>query len=116
MPELELCCLWPFMRCLFLARTYLLRGTSLVVLTLQNAVLILVMRYARTRPGDMFYSTTAVVMAEVFKTTGCLVIISFQEGGFYGLMRHLNWVRYNMVNCRGESCAGAFWVNALMND
>jgi len=80
---------------LFAARAYLLRATSLVVLTLQNAVLILVMRYARTRPGDMFYSTTAVVMAEVFKTTGCIVIITGEQGGFYGLLHHLNRVRYS---------------------
>ena len=38
---------------------------SLVTLTGQNAVLGLSMRYARTRPGDMFISTTAVLMAEL---------------------------------------------------
>jgi len=64
----------------------------LVILTLQNALLILVMRYARTRAGDMFYSTTAVVMAEIFKTFGCLLIISVQERGFHGLLHHLNRV------------------------
>jgi len=52
------------------------------------------MRYARTRPGDMFYSTTAVVMAEICKTTGCLIIIFFEEGGCRGLLRHLNQVKY----------------------
>jgi len=69
-----------------------------VVLTLQNASLILIMRYARTRPGDMFYSTTAVVMAEVFKTVGCLLIIFSQEGGsFRGLLDHLNRVQLTGV-------------------
>ena len=38
---------------------------SLVTLTGQNAVLGLSMRYARTRPGDMFISTTAVAMSEL---------------------------------------------------
>ena len=87
-----------FLRCAFVDRSYLLRGTSLVVLTLQNTILILVMRYARTRAGDMFYFTTAVVMAEVFKTTSCLVIILFQEGSWYGLLHHLDRVisRYNI--------------------
>ena len=66
-----------------------------MILTLQNAILILVMRYARTRPGDMFYSTTAVVMAEIFKTTGCLIIITCQEGGVHGLLHHLNRVKLN---------------------
>lgn len=37
---------------------------SLITLTGQNALLGLSMRYARTRPGDMFISTTAVLMAE----------------------------------------------------
>ena len=78
--------------CYISARAYLLRGTSLVVLTLQNACLILIMRYARTRPGDMFYSTTAVVMAEIFKTTGCLLIILWQEGSMRGLLHHLDRV------------------------
>ena len=38
---------------------------SLVTLTGQNALLGLSMRFARTRPGDMFISTTAVFMAEI---------------------------------------------------
>jgi UDP-galactose transporter len=70
--------------------TYMLRCTSLVVLTLQNALLILIMRYARTRDGDMFFATTAVVSAEVFKTVGCLFIIWWQEGSLSALVHHLN--------------------------
>jgi len=70
----------------------MLRCTSLVVLTLQNAVLILIMRYARTRPGDMFYSSTAVVAAELLKTIGCLFIILLEEGSIRGLWNHLNQV------------------------
>ena len=41
-----------------------LKYISLVTLTGQNALLGLSMRYARTRPGEMFISTTAVLMAE----------------------------------------------------
>ena len=33
---------------------------SLVTLTLQNAALGLSMRYARTRPGDLFLSSTGI--------------------------------------------------------
>jgi len=100
---------------------FILRGTSLVILTIQNAALILIMRYARTRTGDMFYSTTAVVMAEVFKTTGCLLIISCQEGGFSGLMHHLNRVKLNKCHiyihfavnilCRFNRAAVAVWLS-----
>lgn len=34
------------------------RYVSLITLTLQNAILGLSMRYARTRPGDLFLSST----------------------------------------------------------
>ncbi|XP_050412815.2 UDP-galactose translocator, partial [Patella vulgata] len=59
-----------------------LKYVSLLVLTLQNAALILVMRYTRTRTGDMFVSSTAVVMSEMCKFFTCVVIITVQEGGF----------------------------------
>ena len=58
----------------------LLKYTSLVTLTLQNAVLGLSMRYARTRAGDMFLSSTAVVMSEVVKLFTCLVFVYQEEG------------------------------------
>ncbi|KAI2599363.1 solute carrier family 35 member A2, partial [Homo sapiens] len=44
-----------------------LKYISLAVLVVQNASLILSIRYARTLPGDRFFATTAVVMAEVLK-------------------------------------------------
>lgn len=61
-------------------KTTLLKYTSLVVLTLQNAILGLSMRYARTRSGDMFLSSTAVVMSEVVKLLTCLVFVYQEEG------------------------------------
>jgi len=68
-----------------------LKYVSLVILALQNAALIIVMRYVRTRPGDMFASTTAVVMTEVFKVVACLVIIWLEEGmSVRGCCSHLN--------------------------
>ncbi|XP_041348832.1 UDP-galactose translocator-like [Gigantopelta aegis] len=67
---------------------------SLVVLTVQNALLILVMRYVRTRPGDMFLSTSAVVMTEVFKVGCSLMLILLQEGG---VMAMLHQIYYNII-------------------
>ncbi|XP_063236408.1 UDP-galactose translocator [Bacillus rossius redtenbacheri] len=58
-----------------------LKYVSLVTLTLQNAVLGLSMRYARTRPGDMFLSSTAVLLSEVVKLGTCLVLVYLEEGG-----------------------------------
>ncbi|XP_013408278.1 UDP-N-acetylglucosamine transporter isoform X2 [Lingula anatina] len=67
-----------------------LKSVSLVTLTFQNGALTLVSRYARTRPGNMFFSTTAVVMAELFKCVSCLFIIMGQEGGIRPWARRLN--------------------------
>ncbi|CAL7944466.1 unnamed protein product [Xylocopa violacea] len=40
------------------------------------------MRYARTRSGDMFLSSTAVLMAEVVKLLTCLILVFIEEGNF----------------------------------
>jgi len=62
-----------------------------MVLALQNASLIVVMRYVRTRPGDMFASTTAVVMSEIVKVITCFVVIWYEEGmSVRGCFAHLN--------------------------
>ncbi|XP_075153094.1 UDP-galactose transporter [Haematobia irritans] len=57
-----------------------LKYISLITLTLQNAILGLSMRYARTRPGDIFLSSTAVLMSEVVKLLTCLVLVFNEEG------------------------------------
>ncbi|XP_011313955.1 UDP-galactose translocator [Fopius arisanus] len=57
-----------------------LKYISLVTLTLQNALVGLSMRYARTRSGDMFLASTAVVMAEVVKCVTCLILVYLEEG------------------------------------
>ncbi|XP_048511112.1 UDP-galactose translocator isoform X1 [Athalia rosae] len=68
----------------------ILKYVSLVTLTLQNAVLGLSMRYARTRAGDMFLSSTAVVMAEAVKLATCLILVYVEEGNFRKFLRTLN--------------------------
>lgn len=59
-----------------------LKYVSLITLTLQNAIVGLSMRYARTRSGDMFISSTAVVMAEIVKLVTCLILVLVEEGSF----------------------------------
>jgi len=61
-----------------------LKYLSLVTLTGQNAVLGLSMRYARTRPGDMFISTTAVFFAELVKLLTCLGLVWNAEDRSFG--------------------------------
>lgn len=56
-----------------------LKLVTLMTLTLQNAMVALSMRYSRTRPGDMFISSTAVVMAEVVKLLVCLTLVYHYE-------------------------------------
>ena len=68
-----------FVCVLVVGTSLLIRWVSLVVLVVQNASLVLVMRYARTRPGNMFISTTAVVMAELMKLTVCLAVTVYEN-------------------------------------
>lgn len=56
-----------------------MKVVSLVTLTVQNAAVALSMRYARTRTGDMFIASTAVLMAEVFKCVASLLLVLKQE-------------------------------------
>ncbi|XP_068104911.1 UDP-galactose translocator [Hyperolius riggenbachi] len=58
-----------------------LKYLSLAVLVVQNASLILSIRYARTLPGERFFATTAVVMAEILKGITCLLLMLVQKKG-----------------------------------
>ena len=69
---------------------------SLVLLTLQNAVLILVMRYATTRAGEMFLKTSSVVMAEVFKFSFSLAVIFYTDAGL-SVSRFAEHLNQNVV-------------------
>lgn len=63
-----------------------LKYISLITLTGQNAILGLSMRYARTRSGDMFISTTAVFLSELVKLVTCLGLVWNDENRSLG-----NW-------------------------
>lgn len=64
-----------------LTNPLVLKYTSLVTLTLQNAALNIFMRMARTQSA-LFITSTAVTVAEMIKIITCIVIISIQEGSF----------------------------------
>ena len=66
-----------------------LKYVSLFTLTIQNASLILTIRYSRTLPGDMYIASTAVVFAEIFKVTACLVIIFAEKGNIRDWLEQL---------------------------
>jgi len=67
-----------------------LKYISLITLTVQNALLSLSMRYARTREGDLFLSSTAVLLSEIVKLSICLAIVYIQRGGITGLIATIN--------------------------
>lgn len=67
-----------------------LKYVSLVTLTVQNSAVALSMRYARTRAGDMFIASTAVVMAEFVKLIASLCLVYRQEGSIQHLFMALH--------------------------
>ncbi|XP_056121269.1 UDP-galactose translocator [Rhinichthys klamathensis goyatoka] len=71
-----------------------LKYISLAILVIQNASLILSIRYVRTLPGDRFFTTSAVVMAEVLKVSTCLVIIVIQKRGN---VKTFVWLLYDSI-------------------
>lgn len=61
-----------------------------MAVTAQCTAVALLGTHVRAREGSMFYSTTAVTMAELFKFSTCLVGILIQSGSIEGLFSHLN--------------------------
>eukprot|EP00118_Oscarella_pearsei_P005679 m.26126 g.26126 ORF g.26126 m.26126 type:complete len:379 (+) comp29136_c0_seq2:45-1181(+) len=57
-----------------------LKYITLATLVVQNAVMVLSVRYSRILPGDRYFATTAVVCAEVLKLCTCFVILTMEHG------------------------------------
>ena len=58
-----------------------MKHISLVSLTLQNVISILLLRYVRTTPGPRFYNSTAVVNSEVQKTLLSILLVFHEARG-----------------------------------
>ena len=54
---------------------------SLVLLTLQNVVSILMLRYVSTTIGPRFIKSTAVLNSEIQKTILSILFVIYEEGG-----------------------------------
>uniref|UniRef100_A0A803Y0Y1 Uncharacterized protein n=1 Tax=Meleagris gallopavo TaxID=9103 RepID=A0A803Y0Y1_MELGA len=63
-----------------------LKFGALGVLVLQNASLVLSIRYVRTLPGERFLPSTAVVLAEAMKGCACVLLLLVQHRGQCGAM------------------------------
>ncbi|KAK3101310.1 hypothetical protein FSP39_002590 [Pinctada imbricata] len=75
----------------------MLKLVSLVLLTLQNAVLILVMHHVRTREGPMFMATSAVIVSELFKLLTALAVIFYCEAD-RNIKKFIWHLQENIVN------------------
>jgi UDP-sugar transporter A1/2/3 len=67
-----------------------LKWASLVVLVIQNASTILLLRYVRTVPGDMFFSTTAIVCQEIIKMVVAAVLLYAESFDFNDFKNAIN--------------------------
>jgi UDP-sugar transporter A1/2/3 len=52
-----------------------MKHVSLLALTLQNALSILLLRYVRTTPGPRFVNSTAVITSEIQKTILSILLV-----------------------------------------
>lgn len=67
-----------------------IKWLSLVVLVIQNASTILLLRYIRTVPGDMFFATTAIVCQEVVKILFSLLFLFFESFSLRDFYKQIN--------------------------
>jgi UDP-sugar transporter A1/2/3 len=58
----------------------LLRYGTLIILVLQTTATVLLLRYSRTRPGQPYLASTAVMLNEVCKFTVCVLSLYAQRG------------------------------------
>jgi hypothetical protein len=57
-----------------------MKHASLILLTLQNAASLLLLRYVRTQPGPRFINSSAVFSSEVLKTIASVLLLIREEG------------------------------------
>jgi UDP-sugar transporter A1/2/3 len=57
-----------------------LKWMSLIALILQTTGIVLLLRYSRTRKGEPYISSTAIVASEFMKGVICLVLVWFENG------------------------------------
>ena len=73
-----------------------MKQVSLVSLTLQNVVSILLLRYVRTTPGPRFFNSTAVVNSEVQKTILSILLVIYEQRNVRGGLKLI----YNLIICK----------------
>jgi len=71
-----------------------LKYVALVLMVLQNTSLSLLVRYSRVAGADRYFSSVAVILAELVKVVSCLIVLLVQEGSRTTVkqLRHLFFV------------------------
>lgn len=69
-----------------------IKAWSLIILTVQNASLILTMRYTRTLPGDMYFASTAVMITEIVKAISSVAVLFGEKWSVVELFKLLRSV------------------------
>ena len=69
----------------------ILKYTSLIILVLQNAGLVLIMKYATTRPQDKFLKTVVVFSAEVIKLIASFIFLIFSNNSIMKTLKDLKY-------------------------
>lgn len=77
-----------------------LKWCSLIILVVQNASTILLLRYVRTVPGDLFFSTTAIVCQELIKMLVSIILLYCESFSFTELK---NTINQQIINNRMDS-------------
>lgn len=67
-----------------------LKWVCLVVLIIQNAATILLLRYVRTTPGDKFISTTAIACQEIIKVLTSMVLLFLESSSIAEVFQSIN--------------------------
>ena len=73
-----------------------MKHVSLVALTLQNAMSILLLRYVRTTPGPRFINSTAVINSEIQKTILSILLVINEERNVIAGFKLI----YNKIVCQ----------------
>ena len=71
-----------------------IKAWSLIILTVQNASLILTMRYTRTLPGDMYFASTAVMITEIVKVISSVAVLFGEKRSVVELLKLLRSVTF----------------------
>ena len=67
-----------------------MKWISLIILVIQNATTILLLRYVRTASGDLFFSTTAILCHEILKVLVSIVLLYLESNSFTELCNQIN--------------------------